>query len=623
MFRRTVSRSAGTLLLTALLAALAVSPVAVAGHSSLGSAAAPMARTADLEPALASDGTFHGARGLAGTIDTAAWSLVSDLAAGEVPRFAHAATALSPATVTPIGPWAGVGSDGAGGGALNQAVQAIAVSGPDLYVGGWFTNAAGIPAADYIARWNGSSWSALGSNGAGIGALNNIVYALVVSGTDLYVGGNFNNAAGIPEADQVARWNGSTWSALGSNGTGVGAINGQVFALAASGTDLYVGGNFLNVAGNLAADYIAKWNGSSWSPLGSNGAGNGAFGAVVNAVAVAGADVYAGGNFLNAAGIQEADHVARWDGSAWHALGSNGSGDGALNNTNTISVTALAVAGSNVYVGGNFGNAANIPAADHVARWDGAAWHALGSGGPNGPADGAIVSAYGVILAMAGTDLYVGGYFRDVANIGAADYIARWDGHAWFALGSNGAGAGALCCNVYAIAGSGNNLYVGGPFTDAAGIATADWIARWSLIRKPDGRIQLGTGAFVGNNIYNTTAASQSRTGSATPGHSVTFGISIQNDGNASDRLKVKATGTAVSGYAVKYFRGTTDITAAVVAGTYQTPSLATGATYLITAKVTVTTGAAVGSSVTRLVTISSVANSAKKDAVKFTGKRA
>ena len=103
---------------------------------------------------------------------------------------------------------------------------------------------------------------------------------LAVSGTDLYVGGNFNDAAGIPEADFVAKWNGSAWSALGSDGSGDGAIPsrgvGDVYALAVSGGDLYVAGAFLNVAGIPEADYVAKWNGSAWSALGSNGSGYGA-----------------------------------------------------------------------------------------------------------------------------------------------------------------------------------------------------------------------------------------------------------------------------------------------------------------------------------------------------------
>ena len=103
----------------------------------------------------------------------------------------------------------------------------------------------------------------------------------------------------------------------------------------------------------------------------------------------------------------------------------------------------------------------------------------------------------------------------------------------------------------------------------------------------------------------------------------MTFGISIQNDGTSADSFTVKATGTATSKYTVKYFQGTTDITAAVVAGTYSTRSLAPAATYLITAKVTVKSSATVGSKVTRLVTITSVGDTAQKDAVKFIGKRA
>jgi hypothetical protein len=118
-------------------------------------------------------------------------------AAGEPPRFAPAA---SGASSSPTGPWSALGSNG--GELYPGQVNAIAVSGSDLYVGGTFTNAAGIATADYIAKWSGSAWSALGSNGAGDGAINLYTYglkvdAIAVSGTDVYVGGTFNNVAGI------------------------------------------------------------------------------------------------------------------------------------------------------------------------------------------------------------------------------------------------------------------------------------------------------------------------------------------------------------------------------------------------------------------------------------------
>jgi hypothetical protein len=73
----------------------------------------------------------------------------------------------------------------------------------------------------------------------------------------------------------------------------------------------------------------------------------------------------------------------------------------------------------------------------------------------------------------------------------------------------------------------------------------------------------------------------------------------------------------------VKYFDGETNITAGILAGTYQTAPLSPGATHLIVAQVKVKTSAAAGSKVKRLVTITSVGDPTHRDAVKFKGRRA
>jgi hypothetical protein len=129
-------------------------------------------------------------------------------------------------------------------------------------------------------------------------------------------------------------------------------------------------------------------------------------------------------------------------------------------------------------------------------------------------------------------------------------------------------------------------------------------------------------GPWLGNNIYNATGAHQTAVevtgGSAWPlGIYYTFGISIQNDGSATDRFRVRATG-APSAWVVTYSRGTTNITSAVVAGTYRTPSLVPGATYLISARITLPQSSNLSFSVARLVTIRSVGDPTKLDAVKF-----
>ena len=617
----------GALLPAPLMLAAGTVPSGAASVRSLNPTSAPREAPADLARALGADGTFRGAPGLTGTVDTSAWTLVSDPATGGAPRFAPAAsTARTVAPASIAGPWSAIGSNGAGtDGALNGPVYAIAVSGTSLYVGGYITNVAGMPGVNDIAKWNGVAWSSLG----GPYALDGIVTAIAISGSNVYVGGHFTNAGGNAKADYVARWNGSSWSNLGSNAAGTdGALNNWVRAIAVSDTgDVYVGGDFEDAAGIAQADFVARWDGSAWFALGSDVAGTGgAINDMVYALAYSGTDLYVGGAFTDAAGITWADSIARWDGAEWYGFPgtTNWGGGGAVENT----VGAIAVSDTDLYIGGAFTNV-NTDQADFVAKWDGSSWSALGSGSPNG---GALYGGAGVYaLAVIGTDVYVGGTFTDAAGIATADHIARWDGAAWNAVGSNVAGTdGALNMDVYALAPSvsGSSLYAGGAFTDAAGNARADNLALWGppppVVRKPDGWIRLGTGAYVGNNVYNTTATGQSRTGSALRGHTVTFGIAIQNDGSgAMDRFKVKATGTATTTYTVKYYRGTTDITAAVVAGTYTTASLAPGATFLITAKVTVKSTAAVGSKVTRLVTFTSVGNSAKKDAVQFIGKRA
>src|SRR5437899_9743848 len=52
------------------------------------------------------------------------------------------------------------------------------LSGSNLYAGGEFTTAGG-SAVNYIAKWNGSSWSALGSG------MSSTVFALAVSGSEI------------------------------------------------------------------------------------------------------------------------------------------------------------------------------------------------------------------------------------------------------------------------------------------------------------------------------------------------------------------------------------------------------------------------------------------------------
>ena len=186
----------------------------------------------------------------------------------------------------------------------------MAISGGYVYAAGNFTNAGGVTVTN-IARWDGSSWSALGSG------LDNQALAMAVNGSDVYVGGNFIKAGGVT-ANYIAKWNGSTWSALGTG------LNGSVSAISVGSDGIYVGGTF-TTAGGATANQVARWrDGAAWHSLG-NGTTNGVGGTVSAILPVSPTEVYVGGTFTTA-GVVAANRIARFDGTSWSALGSGMSG---------------------------------------------------------------------------------------------------------------------------------------------------------------------------------------------------------------------------------------------------------------------------------------------------------
>ena len=92
-------------------------------------------------------------------------------------------------------------------------MNALADDGAYLYAAGAFTNAGGTMVSG-IARWDGASWTSLGSGLArlamgGTGPIAGTGTALVRNGNDLYVGGMFILAGGKISSG-IARWNGPT-----------------------------------------------------------------------------------------------------------------------------------------------------------------------------------------------------------------------------------------------------------------------------------------------------------------------------------------------------------------------------------------------------------------------------
>jgi hypothetical protein len=335
------------------------------------------------------------------------------------------------------------------------SVNALAVSdsGTDLYVGGLFSGAASIggQARSGLAKLSTTGTGAADATWDPSPAGGGSVSALLLSGSDLYVGGSFTSIGGQARSGlaRVATTGAgapdTTWNPFPSSG---------VRAMALSGTDLYVAGDF-SIIGGQARFKLAKLTTTGTGAADPNWNAN--VSDDVTAVAVSGSAVYAGGRFSAAgAGTLVRFRLARLnpDGTV-DATWDPGLIDG--------SVEAIALSGSDVYVGGSFtsiGGQARNDIAKLATTGGGAAdptWD------PNAAGD---VKA----LAVSGTDLFVGGDFNGPGSIGgqARNYLAK--------LSTTGAGVADPTWDpnangsVRALAMSGTDLYAGGAFNGASSI---------------------------------------------------------------------------------------------------------------------------------------------------------
>src|SRR4051794_24083051 len=89
--------------------------------------------------------------------------------------------------------------------------------------------------------------------------LNGEVYCSRAIGSDLFVGGAFTKAGDV-DVNNVARWDGHEWHAVGAG------VYGRVFAIAVHRNALYVGGDFFSADESVAYN-VAKWTGTQWEDI--------------------------------------------------------------------------------------------------------------------------------------------------------------------------------------------------------------------------------------------------------------------------------------------------------------------------------------------------------------------
>jgi hypothetical protein len=138
-------------------------------------------------------------------------------------------------------------------------------------------------------------------------------------------------------------------------------------------------------------------------------------------------------------------------------------------------------------------------------------------------------------------------------------------------------------------------------------------------IYQTDGLIRYArSSVWAGNDVYNVTGSNQTASAKVKRTKSVTFVIQIQNDGNNADDFFLQGEG-GKAGFTVTYFNspsGGTNVTTSVVAGSYQSLSVAPTASAYLRIVVTAKKKVAYGTVKTWLVTATSLGDPTKQDAV-------
>ncbi|MEM6327284.1 MAG: hypothetical protein AAF791_09220, partial [Bacteroidota bacterium] len=320
--------------------------------------------------------------------------------------------------------WTGAGWDPIDLGAdTNDRVLALAF-GPngDLFVGGTFTSLRG-QTVNHIARWTGSEFVSLGQ---GVdGHVRSLFYDTATS--SLLVGGvsRGNSFSGGTNADgttvasrNVIRWTGSAWEALGGGVAADRFSDVDAFEKDPVTGDLILSGDLfsrmLNPDGStVRVGNVARWDGSAWSRV-----GNADFDYNVYDVEYVGGVLYAIHEGLSGA-LGTLWRLA--PGGSWERLASFGDDD----------PLALVEYRGQLVVAGGFDSVLPVGAdglpVPGIAAYDPAtgAWSALGGGIVD-------LNDFGVAdLAVAGDDLWAGGDFT-LAGGRASVNVARWAGTAPF-----------------------------------------------------------------------------------------------------------------------------------------------------------------------------------------------
>ncbi|MEW6158384.1 MAG: hypothetical protein AB1813_13190 [Verrucomicrobiota bacterium] len=282
-------------------------------------------------------------------------------------------TGISGVSAKSVARWDGSTWTALGNG-ISGSVAAVTATDRYVYVGGKLN----IPGAQEVigaAKWDGQTWQILSG---GLTENSHSVSSIIARGEELYLAGRFSFNS-TTRRSLIASWNGSEWAPVGeglwlyfdpSTTSDCSALI-SVTSLGFWRGDLIAAGSF-DRSGEKPLNNIARWNGSTWSSIGEgvgrvgSGCLGGSYFPLYAMVATEDAIVVGGMTF------EGTPLLAQWTGDAWVTLQPS-----LANHTpdfpktplpippppgrRNSSVYALSSSGTNLYVGGNFSTADGRP----------------------------------------------------------------------------------------------------------------------------------------------------------------------------------------------------------------------------------------------------------------------
>ena len=355
-------------------------------------------------------------------------------------------------------------------------VRALALSGATLYAGGDFTRfAGGTITRNYLAALDTAATVTADIPTAWAPDADGPVRALALNGAILFAGGDFTAFAGgtIARNYLAALDTAATVAADIPTAWDPGA-DGMVRALALSGATLYVGGDFGSLKG-VARSRLAALPAVPAMPLADTPTlWNPAAGGSVNALALSGASLYAGGSFVSVGGVMRS-RLAALDLNTGQAKAWDPGADGA------VRTMIRSASGASLYLGGDFSIVAGQPRS-RAAEID------LASGLPTFWNPAADASVYTLLLSEDGTSIYAGGEFSVIGGQSRrrlAELRTNGTATIWAPELAGTSASIPTAGAVYALAQRGVTIYAGGDFAVAGNAAHRGIVALDSTTASP------------------------------------------------------------------------------------------------------------------------------------------